>query len=80
MKEYTVSLKTGEEENSSSLRIIRDICKEHPEEEIDQVFLKTYKKINDFWEDWEEKECTLLYCCHQKINKGIKFKGVLEVE
>lgn len=74
-KEHTISFSNDDEYHSSSIKIIKDICKEHAINGIDQVFTKTYKKINGFW---EEQECVLLYCKYQKINNGIKFKEVEE--
>ena len=71
MKEYSISFKNGDEEHSTNLKIIKNICKEHIKQEIDQIFYKTYKKIDGFW---DEKDCVLLYCVYQNINHGIKFK------
>ena len=75
MKEHSISFTNGDEEHSSSIRIIKNICKSHKKNEIDQVFTKTYKKINGFY---EEQDCILLYCKYQKINLGIKFNEVEE--
>ncbi len=73
MKEHTISFTNGDEEHSSSIKVVKDICKEYKSNEIDQVFTKTYKKINGFY---EEQDCILLYCKYQKINNRIKFKEV----
>ena len=73
MKEYTIIFKNDDEELSSSIRVIRNICKGYKEEEIEQVFYKTYKNIKGFW---EEQDCILLYCKYQEINNGIKFMEV----
>ena len=71
MKEYSLRLKYGNEEHSNSLRIIKNLAKENQEEDVSQIFSKTYKLIDRFW---EETEVVLLFCEFQKINKGIKFK------
>ena len=71
MKIHTINFTNGDEEHSESIREIKDICKEHKENEIDQVFTKTYKMRQS---REEETDCVLLFCKYQKINNGIKFK------
>ena len=75
MKEYTISFKNNDEFHSESIREIKEVCKEHKEKEIEQVFYKTYK-YNKSEKEYTEKDCVLLYCDYQKINTGIKFKEV----
>ena len=74
IKEYVISFKNDDEEYSTSIRNIKNLCKKYLEKEISQVFYKTYKNVNG---SYEEQDCVLLYCEFQKINKGIKFKEVL---